>query len=357
MRTQNYNLMRRRNGPAFKVIPSPLYCFLFLVFSLLSSGLYASTERSTQVAKLNGIEIAYQDIGNPSDPAVVLVMGLGRQLIAWNETFVDGLLSNNLRVILFDNRDVGLSSHLEELGEPNIPMQAMKFFIGKEVEAPYLLRDMASDTLGLMDHLGIDEFHIAGTSLGGMIAQEVAIAAPARIRSLIPIMTTTGEQNLPKPGLDILYLMLSAPNAGADKEDAVDHQQRLLTKIGSPVFPYVESELSAFLSGAHDRSYYPVGRKRQLMAVWASGDRVEQLSKLKVPTLVIHGTDDRLIPAAHGERLAELVPEAELSLIKGMGHGLEPEISARVVAEMSKFILGLENRVSAPKQVQSLTSI
>lgn len=338
---------------------SRLVLIALLLVSLFSAPLNAEVNRQTLIAKINGIEIAYQDLGNPSDPAVVLVMGLGRQLTAWNETFVNGLLAKRLRVILFDNRDVGLSSHLDDLGEPNIPWQAVKFFMGREVQAPYLLQDMANDTLALMDHLKIQQFHIAGTSLGGMIAQEVAFAAPQRIRSLIPIMTTSGEKNLPKPSLDIVYLMLSAPTAAAEKKEAVAHQYRLLTKIGSPVFPYVEAELQEYLDGAHDRAHYPVGRKRQLLAVWASGDRKESLTTLNVPTLVIHGSDDRLIPPAHGERLAELVPGAELSVINGMGHGLEPEVSEQVVAKMVQFILELEGKTASlnPNHSQPLSSI
>lgn len=321
--------------------------FLASLISMFSSSLWAEKMedgRVTHIAQLAHINIAYQDLGNVDDPVVVLVMGLGRQLTAWNDTLVKGLLNANLRVILFDNRDVGLSSKFEKREEPNIAIQVFKYLTGQTLNAPYLLTEMAKDTVALMDYLTIEQFHIAGTSLGGMIAQEVAIQYPERIRSLIPIMSTSGE-DLSLPDWDIVYLMLMAPKAKEGKAKAVAHQQKLLKRIGSSQYSYIDKELLAYLNSAHERSYYPEGRRRQLIAVMASGDRQHALMSLKVPTLVIHGSGDQLIPLRHGERLAELVAGSTMALVEGMGHGLEPQVSKKVLEHMTRFILGLEAKI------------
>lgn len=280
----------------------------------------------------NGLEFEVEDSAsiNPQDadlqarPVVVLVMGLGMQLVAWPESFVSELVDAGFRVIRFDNRDIGLSTHLDTFGRPNIVWEALKHKLGLRNKAPYSLADMATDTLGILDALGIKRAHIVGVSMGGMIAQRVAIAAPGRVLSLTSIMSSSGERSLPQADKKILRLLTRRP-AGSGMEALVAHSVKLFQAIGSPAYPTPEEELHARVLAAAQRSTHPVGILRQMVAVVADRERPEQLRRIQCPTLVLHGQDDPLVPLAHGEDTAQRIAGARLVTIEGMGHDLPPE--------------------------------
>lgn len=280
----------------------------------------------------NGLEFEVEDSAsiNPQDadlqarPVVVLIMGLGMQLVAWPENFVSELVDAGFRVIRFDNRDIGLSTHLDALGSPNLLWEALKHRLGLRTKAPYSLADMATDTLGILDAMGIKRAHMVGVSMGGMIAQRVAIAAPGRVLSLTSIMSSSGARGLPKPDKAILRLLTSRP-AGTDMEALVQHGVQLFQAIGSPAYPTPEDELHARVLATVQRSTHPLGVQRQMLAVTADRDRAEQLRRIQCPTLVVHGDSDPLVPLAHGQDTAQRIDGAKLVTIEGMGHDLPPE--------------------------------
>jgi pimeloyl-ACP methyl ester carboxylesterase len=266
------------------------------------------------VAKANGIEIAYDTFGDPQDPTLLLIMGLGCQLILWPEDFCEMLVERGFHVVRFDNRDVGLSSKIEGGPQPN-PMAAM---MGDNSTASYTLDDMAADTVGLLDHLGVAAAHIVGVSMGGMIVQQVAITYPERVLSLVSIMSTTGDRSVGQPRAEAIpALMAPAPS---DREGSIEFAVQMFKLIGSPGYPMDENELRDLVTASYDRSNYPVGFMRQLVGILASGDRTEGLRSVNVPTLVIHGADDPLIVSTGGRATADAVPGAKLMEIPGMGH-------------------------------------
>jgi pimeloyl-ACP methyl ester carboxylesterase len=277
-----------------------------------------------QRAQVGDIELAYETIGEPEDPALLLVMGLGMQLIHWDRELCDELASRGFRVIRFDNRDAGRSTQIKA-PVPNL----VRLLSGRRVQAPYLLHDMAGDAIGLLDHLGIEQAHVVGASLGGMIAQSMAISRPERVSSLASIMSTTGNRRVGFPRLRALGVLLRrAPDT---REAYVEHAVRLFRQIGSPGFETDEARLRDAAAAAFDRGHHPAGTGRQLAAIVASGDRTARLPELRVPTVVIHGTDDPLIPFRAGVATARAVPEAEFLPIPGMGHDLPRQVWPRVI--------------------------
>jgi proline iminopeptidase len=274
----------------------------------------------------NGIKIAYEESGDPSGRPTVLIMGLGMQLVAWPDAFVQGLERLGLRVIRFDNRDVGLSSKLDETGRANTKILMLKSFLGMRIRAPYVLDDMADDTIGLMDALGLDDAAILGVSMGGMIAQVLAARFPARVTHLVSIMSTTGSRDLPAAKIDAIRAIASRPQKGADLESIMEYNLNVGKIIGSPWFPNDPELVRKRVLAALDRSTHLDGMPRQLAAVMASGDRVELLKTIRAPTLVVHGSDDPLVPVEGGLHTAELIPEASLKIIEGMGHDLAPGV-------------------------------
>jgi len=266
--------------------------------------------------KANGIEIEYETFGKKSDPALLLIMGLGAQLTLWPEAFCTGLAERGFFVVRYDNRDCGLSSDFGAAGVPDIAAAVGKLMSGKKVEAPYLLGDMAADAIGLLDALGIDRAHMVGGSMGGMIAQIIAAHYPQRTRSLVSIMSTSGRYGLP-PGKPEALAMLTAQPEGPAREQLISHGIKLRKVIGSPAFPADPKELRVLVERNIDRRYYPEGAARQYLAVIASGDRVELLKTVRVPTLVLHGADDPLLPPDGARDVAELVPGAQLELYPG----------------------------------------
>ena len=288
--------------------------------------------------RANGIDIEVEDSAQTdasfvSKPAVLLIMGLGMQLIAWPPEMVDALENAGYRVVRFDNRDVGLSSHFDALGKPNLLWASLKYKLGLVPAAPYGLDDMAADALGVLDVLKIDQAHVVGVSMGGMIAQRVALAAPARTLSLTSIMSTSGARGLPQAAPEVVRALISRP-AGSGTDAVVAHSVRLFQTIGSPGYPTPETELHARVRASVQRAFHPVGTARQMLAVVADITRAALLSRITAPTLVVHGKADPLVPLACGEDTARRIPGAQLVTIDGMGHDLPPEPVRQILAAL-----------------------
>ena len=288
--------------------------------------------------RANGIDIEVEDSAQTdasfaSKPTVLLIMGLGMQLIAWPPEMVRALEEAGYRVVRFDNRDVGLSSHFDALGKPNLLWASLKYKLGLVPAAPYTLSDMAADALGVLDALKIDQAHVVGVSMGGMIAQRVALAAPARTLSLTSIMSTSGARGLPQAAPEVVRVLLSRP-AGTSTTAVVDHTMRLFKAIGSPAYPVPEAELRARVTEGVQRAFHPVGTARQMLAVVADITRAALLARIKAPTLVIHGEADPLVPLACGQDTARRIPGAKLLTIAGMGHDLPPEPVRQILAAL-----------------------
>jgi len=286
--------------------------------------------------KANGIEIEYETFGQASDPALLLVMGLGAQLTLWPTEFCEGLARSGFYVIRFDNRDVGLSTDFDSAGVPNIAEAIGKAMSGQKVEAPYLLTDMAGDAIGLLDALGIERAHMVGGSMGGMIVQIIAAAYPERTASMVSIFSTSGRPGLPL-GTPEAMAALVAPPAGPSREQLIENGIKVRTVIGSPAYRPSAAELRALVERNIDRRYYPQGVMRQYLAVIASGDRVELLKTVKVPTLVLHGEADPLLPVACGRDVAALVPNAEIETYPGWGHDIPTQLIPTLVDRIARF--------------------
>jgi pimeloyl-ACP methyl ester carboxylesterase len=278
-----------------------------------------------QIAHANGIEIAYQTFGKRSDPALLLVMGLGAQLIHWPEEFCELLAARDFYVIRFDNRDVGHSTKFDDAPVPEVAA----LFAGDLSAVSYTLDDLAEDAVGLLDHLEIDAAHVAGASMGGMIAQTIAVRHPDRVLSLCSIMSTTGDRTVGQARPEALAVLVSP--APADRDGYIDFHVKAFRTIGSPGFPPDEGFLRWRAAATYDRAYYPDGFKRQLAAIYASGDRTQALAQISAPTLVIHGRDDPLITVSGGEATARASPGAELLVIDGMGHDVPPGVWPRII--------------------------
>jgi pimeloyl-ACP methyl ester carboxylesterase len=281
------------------------------------------------------VEIDY-DVQGPADgPPLVLVMGLGVSLVFWEEGFCRLLAERGFRVIRLDNRDVGRSTKLDGLGMPNV-MEAMTAMMMRQpIVAPYLLSDMASDVVALLDELEIERAHLVGASMGGMIVQTVAIEHPERVLSLTSIMSSTGDPTLPPGKPEAMQLLMAPPSP--DRTAYLEQSKLVWRTIGSPGFPFDETRVLARAGEHYDRGYHPPGVARQLVAILASGDRTAKLSAVKAPTLVIHGTDDPLVPVEAGKATASAIPGAKLMLIEGMGHDMPPETWAEITEGIVKI--------------------
>jgi pimeloyl-ACP methyl ester carboxylesterase len=280
----------------------------------------------------NGIALEVEDHGPPSGEPLVLVMGLGMQLLAWHEDFVARLVDRGFRVIRFDNRDIGLSQSFDAAGVPNLAAASLRHVLGMGVRSPYTLADMAADTVGLLDALGIARAHVCGASMGGMIAQHVAVGWPQRVKSLTLMMTSSGARRLPGPSLKIRSALISRPDHPERLDRLVDHYVHLYGLIGSPGYPADESALRKRLAVSLTRAYRPAGTARQMVAIVADGDRSPRLGAIAAPTQVIHGRADPLVPVAAGLDLAAKVRGAALDVIDGMGHDLPTALWPRFVA-------------------------
>ena len=274
------------------------------------------TEQRAQVGE---VELVYDTIGDPADPPLLLVMGLGMQLIHWDRDLCELFAERGFHVIRFDNRDAGLSTKISA-PVPNV----MRLMAGLPTSVPYLLEDMARDTLGLLDHLGIERAHVVGTSMGGMIAQTMAIGSPERVLSLASMLSTTGDRWVGTPKLKVWSVLTRrAPN---DRDAYVEYFVRVFRMIGSPAYPADEERTRALAAATYDRCHYPAGTARQLGAIMASGSRTAGLRRLELPTVVIHGEQDPLVPLRAGVATARAIPGAELVKIPGMGHDMPKEL-------------------------------
>ena len=279
------------------------------------------------------IEVADSAAESPeqaSRPVVLLIMGLGMQLIAWPPAMVQGLVDAGFRVVRFDNRDIGLSQHFDHLKTPNMLWAGLKYRMGWRIQPPYTVQDMAGDALGVLDTLQIGKAHVVGVSMGGMIAQRLALTAPGRVRSLASVMSSSGARGLPEASAKVTRALMARPT-GKGLSAEIDHAVKLFKLIGSPGFPMDDSMLRSRVVAAAERSYHPQGFMRQMVAIAADAQRAEALSGISVPTLVVHGKADSLVPFACGEDTARRIPGARLSLIDGMGHDLAPGVVDRLL--------------------------
>ena len=288
--------------------------------------------------RANGIELHYEEHGNPSDPAMLLIMGFGAQLTLWPDELVEALASEGFRVIRYDNRDIGLSHKFDGVKAPGLVKMTLMSKLGLTPRVPYTLADMAADGVGLLDALGIDKAHIVGASMGGMIAQHLAAKYPGRCLSFTQIFSTTGDPKLPAAKKEALQALVTRPKS--DAEDAlVEHGIMLARTIGSPAYPSPEDRLRERTLTSVRRSFYPQGPTRHLSAIVADGDRSAMLRDISVPTLVLHGEDDPLVPCEGGRATAECIPGAKLKTIPGWGHDLPLELVdhlARDIADHAK---------------------
>ena len=288
----------------------------------------------------NGIQIEVEDSGQaPGEnrPVVLLVMGLGMQLIAWPDNMVASLIEGGFRVVRHDNRDMGLSQGFDERGTGNLLWQGLRYRLGLQVRSAYTVQDMADDALGVLDALGIERAHVVGASMGGMIAQRLAARAPKRVTSLVSIMSSSGARGLPGPRSDVVGLLMRRP-PGKDEASLVAHSMRLVRLIAGPVFPPDEVALRERLVRALRRSYRPRGLVRQTLAVAADGDRAALLARITSPTLVLHGDADPLVPVACGLDTSRRIPGARFALVPGMGHDLSPELVEMLLVHIAPFL-------------------
>jgi pimeloyl-ACP methyl ester carboxylesterase len=266
-------------------------------------------------ATANNIEIEYETLGDPSARPLLLIGGLAGQLIHWDENLCKDLVKRGHYVIRFDNRDTGLSTKFDEAGVPDLAA-----LVSGKSTAPYTADDMADDAVGLLDVLGIPKAHVCGTSMGGMIAQTIAIRHPSRVFSLISIYSNTGSKGFPPPRPEVMQLLL-AP-APREREAHIEHMLQVFKIMAGRGFAFDEEWARMITAKAYDRSFSPEGTARQLAAIMVQPNRKPALASVKAPALVIHGTDDPLLPVEAGKDTAEAIPGAELLVIEGMGHDL-----------------------------------
>jgi pimeloyl-ACP methyl ester carboxylesterase len=271
----------------------------------------------------NGITIEYETAGDPDHPPLLLIQGLGGQLIAWDPAFVGALVAKGFYVVSFDNRDAGRSTWFDDAGVPDVAAA-----LTGNAQPVYLLSDMADDAVGLLDALAIPSTHVFGLSMGGMIAQALAIQYPRRVRSLISIMSTTGDPTVGQPHAEVVEALIVPP--ADDRQEVVESAVKGARLTGSPGFPFQEDRIAARAAAAYDRGYHPAGTVRQTIAVLASPDRTPGLRQLKIPTLVIHGERDPMVDPSGGKATAVAVPGATFWMIPGMGHDLPPDLFAEI---------------------------
>ena len=294
--------------------------------------------------KANGIEITYDTFGSDKAAPLLLIMGLGAQMTRWSPAFCEALAARGFRVIRFDNRDVGLSTHLIDAGVPDMGAVVAALQKGEKPQVPYTLDDMAADAVGLLDALGVAKAHIVGASMGGMIAQLVAADHPEHTLSLTSIMSTTGNPSLPRATAEAMAVLTNRPPHPSDEEAYLKHSIASARVTGSPAYPADEAVLRANTLADLKRCYEPTGFARQMAAITATGDRRAKLKTITAPTVVVHGAADPLVPAQGGHDTAENIPGAELVVIPGMGHDLPPALYDTLIAA----IVSVTERAKTP---------
>ncbi len=292
----------------------------------------------------NGISITYDSFGSDKAPPVLLIMGLGAQMTRWRPEFCEQLAARGFRVIRFDNRDAGLSTHLIDAGVPDMAEVAAAMQKGEKPDVPYTLSDMAADATGLLDALGLARAHIVGASMGGMIAQLVAADHPGHTLSLTSIMSTTGNPALPRATPEAMAVLTNRPPHPSDEEAYLAHSLAAARVIGSPAYPVDEAVQRTQSLADVKRCYEPTGFARQIAAVTATGDRRAKLKTITAPTVVVHGAADPLVPVQGGHDTAENIPGAELVVIPGMGHDLPPVLYDTLI----DAIVSVAERSKAP---------
>lgn len=280
-------------------------------------------------AKVGDIELEYEEIGKPGRPALLLVNGLGQQLVGWDDEFCHQIADRGFHVIRFDNRDVGLSTKLTEAGYPNVGG-----IMAGEAQPPYTLDDMAADAAGLLDHLGIESAHVVGVSMGGMIAQLLAINHPARVLSLTSIMSNVGGRHEPSPTPEALAVLLTPPPE--TPEERIEFALRVRQVLAGTRYPQDRERERQRATMIVNRSFSPDGTARQYAAILAARDREPELGRLSIPVLVIHGDEDPLVRPEHGHRTAGAVPGAELVILEGVGHEMPAEVWDQVCAAIEQ---------------------
>ncbi len=284
---------------------------------------------------VNGINIEYQTFGDRTAPPLLLVMGLGAQMIHWDDEFCLQLAGNGFHVIRYDNRDVGLSSKMDNARVPDLAQIYMDLQQGKKPDVDYTVEDMANDGIALLDALNLDTAHICGASMGGMIVQTMAINHTRRVRSVTSIMSTTGNPELPPATAEATAALLAAP--AQDRDLRIEQSMATQRTIGSPGFPFDEDRARQKATLAYDRCFYPQGVARQMAAIVAQGDRSEGLLRLDIPALVIHGKADPLVPVDGGIDTHEKIRGSKLLLIDGMGHDLPPQTWDTIIPAITEI--------------------
>jgi pimeloyl-ACP methyl ester carboxylesterase len=297
--------------------------------------------------RANGIDIEYESFGRGDDPLILLVTGFAAQLIFWPETLCHELAAKGFRVVRFDNRDIGKSTHLADLPAPDPRALLAEVMAGKRPDVPYTLDDMAKDAIGLMDALGVERAHIAGASMGGMIAQLVAINYPHRAKSLISIMSTTGRQGLPPGNSETLSVLFRPPESWS-RDDLIDASILVQKALSSPGFPVSDAEMRAIAERRTDRAPFDAaGLARQSAALIAARPRNALLRQVRCPALVLHGADDPVVPADGGRDTAESIPGAELVIVPGMGHDFGAPLVPVYLKHIGDFVSKVEAETAA----------
>ena len=291
---------------------------------------------STHFAHAGDVSLAYQSFGAEKNPTVLLVMGFGAQLVHWPDSFVQNLVDAGYRVIRMDNRDIGCSQRLDWLGVPNTIVRALLQRIGIRLKPPYSLDDMADDCAGLLDTLGIDKAHIIGASMGGMISQLVALNHGDRLLSMTSIMSTTNDDDLPPAAQDVISQLIKPPPL--TREAGILASMETWKVIGSQTKPMPEKQLRELVALSWDRGISPGGVARQLAAILSAPGRSARLASLSVPTLVVHGEQDALVPPSHGKATADAIPNATFKSYKDMAHSLEEEIIAEIMPDILEHL-------------------
>ncbi|MGB3469197.1 MAG: alpha/beta fold hydrolase [Erythrobacter sp.] len=294
-----------------------------------------------------GIELFYEAKGDPSNETILLVMGLGAQMILWPDEFVDALVERGYHVIRFDNRDIGLGEKMGEARPPKIVWQVIRARLGWKAKVPYTLGDMADDAAGVLEALGVAKAHVVGASMGGMIAQLMAINHRHRLLSMTSIMSTTGNPKLPQAEKEAIEA-LTAPLVSMEEADLVAHGMKVQEKIGSPGFPADPQRRHERVTAMVRRSVYPPGLPRQLAAIIDDGDRRERLAGVTTPTLVLHGEGDPLVKLEAGRETAASIPGAKLVTIPGWGHDLPLELVDRLADEVVEHTRSVSAAESVP---------
>ena len=286
----------------------------------------------------HGITLNYQDEGNRHSPAVILIMGLGAQMTVWPDSLYYGLVNNGFRVIRFDNRDSGLSTHLDHYPSPSLVKSWLSKRLPIQSRTPYLLDDMANDVLALMSALKIKKAHFVGASMGGMIAQLIAAQHKKKVLSLTAIMSSSSLPRLSAKSIGVFIKLAKLKPKTPSRDEAISYNIKLNQLIGSPAYPQTEDALRLHATQIVERSNNPNGYRRQLIAMAASKDRQHLIRKIKTPTLVIHGSHDVVINVGEGKKTAMLIKKAKLKIVPGMGHNFAPELMPKMTKWLTKHI-------------------